>query len=116
LFKAVLEAQSSAFSVLKEDTKIGKVNKIVLEIFQKTGYAKYFPNLLGHFIGLQLEEGPMIMPKNADIKFKSNTVVSLFQSSVFMPSAGGVRMEDMALITKTKSEILTRYPREFIKV
>ena len=116
LFKAVLEAQSSAFSVLKEGTTIGTVNKVVLGVFQKTGYAKYFPYLLGHFIGLQVEEEPMIMPKNADVKFKPNTVVSLFQSSVFMPSAGGVRMEDMALITKTKSEILTRYPRKFIKV
>jgi Xaa-Pro aminopeptidase len=58
----------------------------------------------------------MIMPKNADIEFKPNTVVSLFQSSVFMPSVGGVRMEDLALVTKTKSEVLTRYPREFIKV
>ncbi len=116
VFKAVLEAQSSAFSVLKEGTKIKKVSQIVREIFQKTGYTKYFPNLLGHFIGLQVEEGPMIMPKNADVTFKPNTVVSLFQSSVFVPSAGGVRMEDMALITKTKSEILTRYPREFIRV
>jgi len=116
LFKAVLEAQSAAFSQLKEGTTIGTVNKVVRGIFQKTGYAKYFPYLLGHFIGLQVEEGPMIMPKNAEIEFKSNTVVSLFQSSVFMPSAGGVRMEDLALVTKTKSEILTRYPREFIKV
>ncbi len=116
LYKAVLEAQSSAFSALKQGTTIGKVSTIVREIFQKTGYAKYFPNLLGHFIGLQLEEGPMIMPKNADMAFKANTVVSLFQSAVFMPSAGGVRMEDMALITKTESEILTRYPREFIKI
>jgi Xaa-Pro dipeptidase len=116
LFKAVLEAQSAAFRALKEGTTIGTVNKVVLGVFQKTGYAKYFPYLLGHFIGLQLEEGPMIMPKNADIKFKSNTVVSLFQSSVFMPSAGGVRMEDMALVTKTKSEVLTHYPKEFIKV
>ena len=116
LFKAVLEAQSAAFSELKEGTTIGTVNKVVRGIFQKTGYAKYFPYLLGHFIGLQVEEEPMILPKNADIEFKSNTVVSLFQSSVFMPSAGGVRMEDLALITKTKSEVLTRYPREFIKV
>jgi len=116
LFKAVLEAQSAAFSILKEGTTIGTVNKVVLGVFQKTGYAKYFPYLLGHFIGLQVEEKPMIMPKNADVKFKSNTVVSLFQSSVFMPSAGGVRMEDMALVTKTKSEVLTHYPREFIKV
>ncbi|UCH01521.1 MAG: aminopeptidase P family protein [Candidatus Bathyarchaeota archaeon] len=116
VFKAVQEAQSAAFSVLKEGTTIGTVNKVVHGVFQKTGYAKYFPSLLGHFIGLQLEEEPMIMPKNADIEFKSNTVVSLFQSSVFMPRAGGVRMEDLALVTKTKSEVLTHYPREFIKV
>jgi Xaa-Pro dipeptidase len=116
LFKAVLEAQSAAFSELKEGTTIGTVNKVVRGIFQKTGYAKYFPYLLGHFIGLQVEEEPMIMPKNAEIEFKSNTVVSLFQSSVFMTSTGGIRMEDLALVTKTKSEILTRYPREFIKV
>jgi len=116
LVKAVLEAQSAAFSELKEGTTIGMVNKVVRGIFQKAGYAKYFPYLLGHFIGLQVEEEPMIMPKNADIEFKSNTVVSLFQSSVFMPSVGGVRMEDLALVTKTKSEVLTRYPREFIRV
>jgi Xaa-Pro dipeptidase len=116
LFKTVLEAQSAAFNILKEGITIGMVNKVVHRIFQKGGYAKYFPPLLGHSIGLQLEEEPFIMPKNANIEFKSNTVVSLFQSSVFMPSAGGIRIEDMALVTKTKSEVLTRYPREFIKV
>jgi Xaa-Pro dipeptidase len=116
LFKAVLDAQSAAFSVLKEGTTIGTVNKVVRGVLQKAGYEKYFPSLLGHFIGLQLEEEPMIMPKNADIEFKSNTVVSIFQSSVFVPRAGGVRIEDMALVTETKSEVLTHYLREFIKV
>jgi len=116
LFNAVLEAQSTAFNVLKEGTTIRTISKVVREVFKKRGYAKYFPSLIGHFIGLQIEEEPMIMPKNADIEFKPNTVVSLFQSSVFEPKAGGVRLEDMALVTKTKSEVLTHYPREFIKV
>ena len=115
LFKAVLEAQSAAFSVLKEGTTIGTINKTVRRVLQKTGYEKQFPYLLGHFIGLQLEEEPMIMSRNADIEFKSNNVVSLFQSSVFVPRAGGIRIEDTALVTKTKSEVLTHYPREFIR-
>jgi len=115
LFKAVLEAQTAAFSALKEGITIGTVNKIVRKILQRSNYEKYFPYLLGHFIGLQLEEEPMIMPKNGNIEFKSNTVASLFQSSVFVPEAGGVRIEDTALVTKTKSEILTNYRREFIK-
>ncbi|UCE16363.1 MAG: aminopeptidase P family protein [Candidatus Bathyarchaeota archaeon] len=116
LFNAVLEAQSTAFNVLKEGTTIRTISEVVREVFKKRGYAKYFPSLIGHFIGLQIEEEPMIMPKNADIEFKPNTVVSLFQSSVFEPKAGGVRLEDMALVTKTKSEVLTHYPREFIKI
>jgi len=46
LFEVVLEAQSAAFSELIEGTTTRMINKVVRGIFQKTGYAKYFPYLL----------------------------------------------------------------------
>jgi len=116
-FEAILGAQSAAFSVLRNNVKMGNVIEEVLKVLREKGCEKYFTTFAtGHLVGLKFEEKPMIRPENSEVKLRSNMVVALLQSPVIAPNIGGLRLEDMSLVTEIGSEILTHCPRELIEV
>lgn len=115
-FEAMLNAQSAGFSALRSNAKMGNIIDEVLKALRVEGCEEYFAAFAtGHSVGLKFEEKPMIRPENSEVKLKSNMVFALLQSPVIVPNIGGLRLEDMALVTGTGSEILSHCPRELIE-
>jgi Xaa-Pro aminopeptidase len=115
LFAAVKEAQSAALEVLKDQVNGKLVDRAARDVLAARGYEKFFPSLCGHTIGLRTEDG-LFIREQLDVELKKDMVIALFQSQVGVPKTGGIRLEDMALITENGSEILTKYPRVFLKL
>ena len=66
----------------------------------------------GHGLGLEIHESPRVSA--VDATMRQGCVVTV-EPGLYYPGIGGVRLEDVAVITKTGARNLTRFPK-FLEV
>jgi len=108
IYSAVWEAQQRAVESLVANQKGKRVDSIVREVLDKHGLRKFFLHGTGHGVGLEIHEAPSLGQRSKDV-LKPNMVVTV-EPGVYIPNFGGVRIEDLVLITDGSPDILTRSP------
>ncbi|NUQ79727.1 MAG: M24 family metallopeptidase, partial [Polyangiaceae bacterium] len=73
---------------------------------------KYFGHGTGHGVGLDIHEGPGLGPASADV-LEEGMVITV-EPGIYIPGWGGVRIEDMALVTKGGHRLLTSTNRDLV--
>ncbi|MHC1581781.1 MAG: M24 family metallopeptidase [Candidatus Syntropharchaeia archaeon] len=118
MYEAVLNAQKSAISIIREGVTCSEVHNRVCDVFEEMGYdtirknAKIgFIHSTGHGIGLQLHEKPNL-GENEYVLRKGNVVT--VEPGLYYPDLGGVRIEDVVVIRKKGCEVLGRFKKELI--
>jgi Xaa-Pro aminopeptidase len=108
IYDRVLTAQKIAIKAIKPGAQIREVVKEVQEYFRDHGLDRYFTHALGHGIGLEVHEAPLLHDKNCDV-LRPGMVVTV-EPGLYFPGRGGVRIEDMVLVTEKGAEVLSKYP------
>ncbi len=108
IYRAVWEAQQKAIESLVANQKGKKVDSIVREVLDKHGFKKLFMHGTGHGVGLEVHESPSLGQRSKDV-LKPNMVVTV-EPGVYVPNLGGVRIEDLVLVTDGSPKILTHSP------
>lgn len=106
IYSIVKIAQEKALEKIKPGRKISEVDSGGRQYIRDKGYGKFFGHSMGHGIGLDVHEEPSISGKSNDI-LKPGMVFTV-EPAIYIPNLGGVRIEDMVLVTDTGYEILTR--------
>jgi Xaa-Pro aminopeptidase len=75
------------------------------QVIEEAGFGEFFIHNLGHGVGLDIHEAPILSPESKDILEKSNVVT--IEPGIYIPGFGGVRIEDTILITQSGAEKLT---------
>ncbi|OLO42720.1 peptidase M24 family protein [Alkalihalophilus pseudofirmus] len=110
IYETVLQAQSLSLSKSKPGTRIGEIDKIARDYITGEGYGEYFTHRIGHGLGIEVHEFPSMSDNNSDLLYTG--MVYTVEPGIYVPSIGGVRIEDDVLITNTSSECLTSFPKE----
>lgn len=106
-YQVVYEAEQASIRALLPGAKGKEVDRISRQIIQKAGYGEWEHNHgTGHGQGLSAGELPYIRPGSEDV-LQPFMVVAI-EPGIFKPDVGGIRLEDVILITETGSEVLTR--------
>ncbi|MGI8478571.1 MAG: M24 family metallopeptidase [Gaiellaceae bacterium] len=83
-------------------------------LIDAAGLGAAFGHGLGHGVGIQIHEAPTLRPESTDVLEPGN-VVSV-EPGIYLPGEGGVRIEDLVLVTEDGHERLTKFSKELISV
>lgn len=117
LYDTVLRGQKLAFSKMKAGVATKKIHEAVLNFFDGQGYKtgkrngrmEGFFHGTGHGLGLEIHEAPRVGATSTGV-LKPRQVVTV-EPGLYYPSLGGVRLEDVALITHNGARNLTRFEK-----
>jgi Xaa-Pro aminopeptidase len=119
LYHAVAHAQDIAFKHLRAGASGREVHKVVENFFESQGFKtgrqngrmEGFFHGTGHGVGLDIHESPRLS-KSSDDKLRPGHVVTV-EPGLYYSGLGGVRLEDMAVLTKNSAKNLTKFEKVF---
>ncbi|MEW6097078.1 MAG: Xaa-Pro peptidase family protein [bacterium] len=105
VYKTVKRTKDKVLDNLRGGIKFAQLDKIAREEIAKNGLKRFFGHNLGHGVGLEVHEMPHISSSNRSIT-KSGMVLTI-EPGIYIPSFGGVRIEDTVLITDNGYTVLS---------
>lgn len=105
IIQLVKKAQQKALRKVREGAVCREIDKAARDYFKKKGLGKYFIHTTGHGIGRKVHQEPRISSKNRH-RLKAGQVVTV-EPGIYIRGWGGVRREDMFLVTKKGCKLLT---------
>jgi Xaa-Pro aminopeptidase len=110
--QVVKDAHDKAIEGVRPGIPISEVDGIARNHIRDCGYGDYFGHGLGHGVGLAVHEEPGVNGENKGVVEEG--MVFTIEPGIYIPDRGGVRLEDMILVTSQGAEILTTLPKELI--
>jgi len=114
IYEAVYEAQAAAIAAVKPGVCVGKVDEAARNMLKKKGLARHFTHSTGHGVGLEIHEPPRIAAGQSQI-LQSGMVITV-EPGVYITGSGGVRIEDMVVVTNQGCEVLASSNKELITI
>jgi Xaa-Pro aminopeptidase len=114
IYEIVWHAQTEAAANFRPGLGCKAADKVARDIIAAAGYGEYFGHGLGHGVGMQIHEQPRVSPLGKG-KLRAGHVVSC-EPGIYIPDWGGVRIEDLILITPNGGEVLckARKPKKIL--
>lgn len=117
IYEIVKQAQEKALELCKPGTPIADLDACARNYIAEAGYGENFTHSLGHGVGLEIHELPMIRSQQeSSLPLLEEGMVITVEPGIYLPGIGGVRIEDTVAITKQGHENLTNRPKELTVV
>jgi Xaa-Pro aminopeptidase len=110
VYRAVAESQEAGLAAVAPGVTCGAVDEAAREVVRGYGYEEQFLHSTGHGVGLEIHEPPWVRAGNDDVLMPGDAIT--VEPGVYLPGVGGVRIEDMVLVTESGSTVLTRSSKE----
>lgn len=107
IHRIVLETNRLAIAAIKPGVVSGELHQLACRHIESYGYT--LPHGLGH--GLGLGQDNLYCNSAPGVPLVPGMVFTI-EPGIYLPGRGGVRIEDMVLVTETGCEVLTQTRRE----
>jgi Xaa-Pro aminopeptidase len=114
MYEAVRKAQLASIEAVKPGVTAGEVDHAGRRCLKDAGYGDWFTHSTGHGVGIEIHEQPRLARNQAQ-ELMPGMVVTI-EPGIYIPEQGGVRIEDMVLVTESGNEVLTPTTRELIEL
>jgi len=110
IYETVKEAHDRALDAVKPGVELRELDSIARSFINEKGYGAYFGHGLGHGIGLDVHEKPVVSFRS-DVRAEAGMVFTV-EPGIYIPGLGGVRIEDTLVVTSDGYRLLTKISKE----
>jgi Xaa-Pro aminopeptidase len=113
VYDLVAAAQSAGVAAAVPGAEVAAVDASARDLIAAAGHADHFGHGLGHGVGLEVHEAPMMGPSRPGTL--DDRVAVTVEPGVYLPGRGGVRIEDTLVVRAgPEAQILTTTTRELL--
>jgi Xaa-Pro aminopeptidase len=109
LHALVAAAQEAGRAALRPGVSVVDVDGAARQVVAAAGYGEEFVHGLGHGVGLQIHEAPLLGPTGTGAVLAGMVVT--VEPGVYLPGRGGVRIEDTVVVTDEGCVTITLAPK-----
>jgi Xaa-Pro aminopeptidase len=113
-YALTLRAQVTALDAVRPGPLGREVDAIARGIIDAAGHAEHFGHGLGHGVGLVTHEAPRLA-RSSETALQPGHVVTV-EPGVYLPGVGGVRIEDLVVVTETGRDVLSHTDKALLVV
>jgi Xaa-Pro aminopeptidase len=114
IYRVVKEAHDMALAEVRPGIVCSAADAIARNHIADCGYGNYFGHGLGHGVGLEIHEMPTLSGRSQQA-LEEGMVITV-EPGIYIPGLGGVRIEDMVLVTADGCRALSKVDKELIFV
>lgn len=114
IFAAVSDAASAGRDSVSDGASCAAIDGVARSVIDAAGFGENFTHGTGHAVGLVIHEVPMINSESTDTLSAGMAVT--VEPGIYLPSRGGVRIEDTLEVTHGGADVLTEAPRALARV
>jgi Xaa-Pro aminopeptidase len=104
------EAQAAALAAVRPGLAAKDLDAVARDRIAEAGYGDAFGHGLGHGVGLHIHERPWVRRDGGET-LEPGMVITI-EPGIYLEGTGGVRIEDLVVVTEDGCEILSAYPKE----
>ncbi len=110
LYHLVLTAQQAGVAAVRPGMRVQELDGVCRGIITDAGYGDWFTHGTGHGVGLLIHEDPFVN-RAGDAILQVGDVVTV-EPGVYREGFGGVRVEDLVVVTSDGCRVLTSSPKD----
>ncbi len=114
IYELVARAQLDGLAAVSAGESGVDVDAASRTAIAAAGMAEYYGHGLGHGLGMEVHEAPVLRPESSDVLAPRNLVT--VEPGLYLPGVGGCRIEDLVVVTETGCEILTSFTKKMLTV
>jgi Xaa-Pro dipeptidase len=114
LYALVASAQAAGREAVADGAELAAVDGAARGVIEEAGLGDAFPHGLGHGVGLEIHEAPLLAATSPGTLVPGVPVT--IEPGVYLAGRGGVRIEDTTVVTTGAPELLTTSTRELLVV
>jgi Xaa-Pro aminopeptidase len=111
LFQVVLEMHKKAIESVRPGIRAIEIHGISNRVAEESGYGRFVKHMTGHGIGLEDHEKPIL--ETDDMELLPNVVHSI-EPGLYVPEVGGIRIEDLVLVTDSGRKVISSFERDLV--
>jgi Xaa-Pro aminopeptidase len=112
VYELVRRAQLAGLEAVRAGVAARDADAAARDVIEAEGLGERFGHSLGHGVGLEVHEGPVLSTRSESTLVPGN-VVSV-EPGVYLPGELGVRIEDLVAVTEEGADVFTRLPKELL--
>ena len=114
IYTIVKDAHDRAIEQVRPGVRLAAIDAAARDHINQSGHGEHFGHGTGHGVGLAVHEWPAVGKDSRDVAEAG--MIFTIEPGIYIPGWGGVRIEDMVLVTPDGCEVLTTIPKDLMIV